>query len=625
MSEENRLTPQLGKIRDIGAPSGKRARSKIFRAASRLRKLSKSPQFTGARTGRGVAVKFHQQSFAKIRNRRVVVKVHIARAGRGGGIGAFRAHISYLQRDGVERDGSGGKLYAREGETADRKSFIERGQNDRHQFRIIVSPEDGHLIEDMASNTRSLIAQMESDLGQRLDWVAVDHHNTGHSHTHIVVRGKERSGRDLVIARDYLTSGIRQRAEEILTQTLGPKRDLEILAAKKREVEQDRFTSLDQRLAAIDRDGTVRLDPASGSKNRFDRGLKLQRLKHLERLHLAQPQGKNVWNLKAGWAQVLKALGKRGDIIRSLSAAHSAELAAHEFRFWESRSATEPPLTGEVVASGPDDELRDKRFLVIRDFEGTHWHVPGVQDQAYPTGAVLEIGHQSAEPRVSDKTIAKIALRHGGVYSIDLHAKYDPTSTTAFREAHKRRLEALRRAGHVERRSDGVWEIPEDYHQRASEFERSRGAARISVKSWLSVNDQIEAIGPAWIDEQEDSPGPRIRNARGKRRRVLDTRGSPARSTMLRSELEEAIRKHAIASGQSNFSLSVGARFSGKLTGSIDLAQGRMAIVSNGSRFVLMPWRREMTGLRERNLTLQRTGRGISYSIAGLKGREIAR
>ncbi len=189
------------------------------------------------------------QRLSQMRMRRVVVKVHIARANGGIGIRAYGRHLEYIQRDGVDRGGEGGELYSRDGEISDVRSFVERSRDDRHQFRIIVSPEDAHALSDMKASTRALMNQMERDLGTRLDWVAVDHHNTGHSHTHIVVRGKDAHGADLVIARNYLTKGLRARAEEGLTQELGPRRDVEIAQARYREVPQDRFTSLDRALA----------------------------------------------------------------------------------------------------------------------------------------------------------------------------------------------------------------------------------------------------------------------------------------------------------------------------------------------------------------------------------------
>ena len=52
------------------------------------------------------------------------------------------------------------------------------------------------------------MTQMEEDLGTKLEWIAVDHYNTGHPHSHIILRGKDDRGRDLVIAREYITKGV---------------------------------------------------------------------------------------------------------------------------------------------------------------------------------------------------------------------------------------------------------------------------------------------------------------------------------------------------------------------------------------------------------------------------------
>src|SRR3546814_4454811 len=93
---------------------------------------------------------------------------------------------------------------------------------------FIVSPEDGEQYDVLKPLTRRLMAQMEQDLGTKLDWVAVDHFNTCHPHTHIVIRGKDEQGRDLVIGREYLTQGLRERAAELVSLDLGPRTDIEI-------------------------------------------------------------------------------------------------------------------------------------------------------------------------------------------------------------------------------------------------------------------------------------------------------------------------------------------------------------------------------------------------------------
>src|SRR3546814_12787950 len=89
---------------------------------------------------------------------------------------------------------------------------------------------------------------MEEDLGTKLDWVAVDHYNTGHPHTHILVRGRDERGKDLIIARDYITTGMRERAAEIVSLDFGPRSDFEIEDRLRRAVERERLTSIDRRL-----------------------------------------------------------------------------------------------------------------------------------------------------------------------------------------------------------------------------------------------------------------------------------------------------------------------------------------------------------------------------------------
>src|SRR3546814_16169498 len=91
------------------------------------------------------------------------------------------------------------------------------------QFRMIVSPEDGDQFADLKPFVRRLMSEMEKDLGTKLEWVAVDHFNTGHPHSHIMLRGKNDRGADLVIAREYISTGARERAIALPTTDLGPR------------------------------------------------------------------------------------------------------------------------------------------------------------------------------------------------------------------------------------------------------------------------------------------------------------------------------------------------------------------------------------------------------------------
>jgi hypothetical protein len=138
----------------------------------------------------------------RVRARRVMVKARVVKLSGVKAAGSATAHLRYLQRDGVTRDGEHGRFYSTFSDDVDGKAFLERGASDRHQFRFMVSPEDGASFDTLRSHTRELVAKMEQDLGTTLDWVAVDHFDTGHPHTHLLVRGATEDGKVLNIAGD---------------------------------------------------------------------------------------------------------------------------------------------------------------------------------------------------------------------------------------------------------------------------------------------------------------------------------------------------------------------------------------------------------------------------------------
>ena len=487
------------------------------------------------------------------------------------------------------------------------------------------------------------MAQMEHDLGTGLDWVAVDHHNTGHSHTHIVIRGKDARGKDLVIAKNYLTQGIRGRAQQIVTNELGPRRDLEIAAANQRETGQDRFTSIDRDLERKAASNRIEITPAHRTGDRFRRSLELQRLQHLETLHLATEEQPGVWQLKEGWQNALKAMGRRGDIVRTLAAGLEPGETARGVRFFEERPRDAKPVTGVVISSGPDDELRSTRFLLVEDLEGTRWHVSasGIEPGGGlpPRGAIVEIASAQPAPRASDKVIARIAGQTGGYYSGALHAEADPTASHNYREAHKRRLEALRRAGLVTRRSDGVWEIGDDYLSKASEFEaRKGGGVKITVRSWMTLDTQIKARADTWLDRREwdaSVRSERLSKAHDARRAFLRSEGlisdgedrlsDEARHRLRMMELTRAGSTEEGRSGREHVELAKGDGFEGKFEKSVDLASGRLALIGNQKAFALVPWRPDLERHRGRSLMIEHRAKGFSWSFPSGRARGLSR
>jgi hypothetical protein len=158
--------------------------------------------------------------------RRVIVKAHVQPLTRHGAQAAAR-HLRYIERDGVERDGSPGVLYGPEGPVA-RAVFEQPRLGELHQFRFIISPEDGRELE-LTDYVRRLMVRVARDLGRPIELAAVNHHE--HPHAHVVVRGVDLERSPLRILPAYIARGFRWSAQEQATELLGPRLESEIRRA----------------------------------------------------------------------------------------------------------------------------------------------------------------------------------------------------------------------------------------------------------------------------------------------------------------------------------------------------------------------------------------------------------
>ncbi len=302
--------------------------------------------------------------------RRVVVKARYTRI-FAGDLGAARAHLRYIQRDGVTREGDSGRVYDGSFDEVDVTAFLRRSQQDPYQFRFIVSVEDSARIGDLKPFVRDLLRQMQYDLDTKIEWVAVDHFNTGHPHTHIVIRGRDMTGRDLVMARSYITHGVRARAQGLITLELGPETVLERLHKLGNEVGQERFTRIDRALIARARDGILALDSAK-ERDPLQQTLRMGRLRSLERLGLAVERRPGVWALDRGIEGKLRRLGERADKFKTMQRAlkeAGIERAATSIALFAG-GPRHTPLIGKIVGVGMVDEITDRTWVVIDAVDG---------------------------------------------------------------------------------------------------------------------------------------------------------------------------------------------------------------------------------------------------------------
>ena len=536
---------------------------------------------------------------------------------------------------------------------ADLPAFQERGREDRHQFRLIVSPEDAEQLDDLRTYTRHLMGRMEADLGTRLDWVAVNHWNTDNPHTHILLRGKDDTGKDLIISQAYITRGMRERAAELSTEWLGLRTELEIQRTLLREVDQERWTSLDRTLQREAKDGLNHVDqPARDPKLRQQRVLLVGRLQRLQRMGLATEERPGIWAVHADAEPVLRAMGARGDIIRTMQRAMGG--AQRDLAMFQPGEES-LSVIGRVAGKGLADKLYDKGYLVVDGIDGKAHYVALPAKAAlaqYPVGAVVEV-RGSVEFRLADKNI--VALAVDGLYRTDQHlaiakAQTQSPSTTErdpheVVNAHVRRLEALRRAGIVERIAEGVWRVPADLPEQGRQYDRQRlGGVSVELRSHLPIERQTRVIGATWLDQQliggargiaDNGFGGEVREALRQRSDFLIEQGLGERrgqrvimvrnllATLRGREIETTAKTISTETGLAHRLVTDGQRVTGIYRCNVQLASGRFAMLDDGMRFSLVPWKPVIEQRLGQTLTAVVRGGGVSWEFGRSRGRSI--
>jgi type IV secretory pathway VirD2 relaxase len=377
MDDENDFQPRPGRIRSSKSQRAKPFLAQALAAAERAGGISRSGNVVCRHShfGRGRVASVRANRYLTGRSRLVAIKTRVVR--HKALAAPLSAHLTYLRREGVTRDGEKAKLFGPGADDADPKAFAERCQDDRHHFRFIVSPEDAPEIADLKGFARELVGQMETDLGTRLDWVAVDHWNTQHPHVHILVRGITEDGQDLVIARDYIKEGMRARAQDLVTQELGPRTEHDIQKALERQVDAEHWTQLDRQLVRdSDRHGAIDLAPAPDHQPDPFQALKVGRLRHLEQLGLAHQIGPGQWMMDETAETTLRELGDRGDIIKRIHrglAERGIERGAANYVL--AGESLDVPVIGRLIDRGLDDELKGTAYAVVDGVDGRAHHI----------------------------------------------------------------------------------------------------------------------------------------------------------------------------------------------------------------------------------------------------------
>lgn len=582
-------------------------------------------------------------SSAKGVGRRVVVKVLVIKGGGSAAREALLSHLRYVKRGMEQHEGEPATLFDRNGDQADSCAFAKDCVSDRRHYRLIINPEDGRDLPDIRAYGRSLMARIEEDLGGRIEWLAGDHHDTGRPHLHIAIRGRREDGTSLFMGRDYIRDGLRSRAEEIATDTLGLGRPR--FYTHPEHIIADRFTNLDLTLIQTAENGRANLAQIPEAM----RSDILRRLVHLEAGSWVSRQSDGKWVLPKDLRERLVAFSERSE--RATAAAkvlQMSEWPRQPARLEVVNLAPGQGVTGAYVGCAPFGRFSDGPQVVVLDLEDgrlAHLRLPTLKQvfclDRIPEGAVVEIRGLERTGRASDRTIAEVAANQGGFYSLAAHKSDRPADSTPFITSHLKRLKAMGREGICDPLEGGRFLIPPDYVAQAIAVDRAKeGAAALSVRvlDARTLGDQITAKGFTYLDtfftETSRPPlksgfGHKIGEAIGQRASLLGVwnlgGGQPFvlsaedRSVLRVMEVRSVFERLA-ERGKPVFLAADGEPFSGVYASRIHVGRQPYAVFEARNATTLAPWRAGLEAYRGRELSGQ-----VTAAVLGFRPVPLAR
>jgi Protein of unknown function (DUF3363) len=327
----------------------------------------------------------------------------------------------------------------------------------------------------------------------------------------------------------------------------------------------------------------------------------------------------------------------------------------HPSRYVLHREDATERIIGRVLDKGlGGDEMGERVRLVIDGVDGRvhHLEMDAARAEEVGRGMIVVAGSAPPGPRAADRNIMDVADQEG-IYRPSEHLERaraaidriggDPE---AFIRSHVRRLEALRRAGHVERVDADHWRVPADLPDRGQTYDlaRDRANIRISVLSPTGLDQQIGHEGATWLDREllsrqrialaGEGFGQEVRAALEQRRRALvnmghvtdlgDGRVRAPKDLMQRLEAVDIERAGRTLAGERGLQWQraiPGDSISGQLVGSTRLSSGRFAMIDDGLGFSLVPWRDALEPQIGRHISgIVMPGGGVDWSFTRSRG-----
>ncbi len=276
-------------------------------------------------------------------------------------------HGYYLVRQGAQLENQPGLGFDANDEDLNISKTLTKWQKDGDPrfWKIILSPEMAHKL-DLKEHVRAVMGHVESDLGAKLEWVAIDHHNTDNPHAHIVMRGVDKEGKELRINQEYFTQGFRQRSIQEATRKLGFRLERDILLIRDQAIRAMHITEIDREITRkLTKDNFINLTLPQ-SNFMFKQELQLKgRLMFFEEIGLAKKFDAVSWYVDPNFMDYLKFIQTQQDIVKTKNKHNRDMLNPNLPVIVNKLEKVGDAIIGMVIGTGLSEAPGEPRYMLI--------------------------------------------------------------------------------------------------------------------------------------------------------------------------------------------------------------------------------------------------------------------
>lgn len=306
-------------------------------------------------------------SFKIDKRQNCIAKVHYSKS-----IAAHKEQINrYLPREGAGKDGERPFLFGDSKETYQDKMVAKN-------FRIFLSPGKTDISQQVL--TRTFMKKLELQTGYKFTWLAASHYNTAHPHTHILINGIDKEGRDVFFSRDLIKTIMRDTARDICTSLAGERTRDQIQKEKDAQLVANRYTFYDKNLQDYIND--YKLFPPS-LKSHSE--IYMKRISHLEKLGLCKYED-GVYKFQPDWEETLRIIGRYNMFLNAKQKLQYTDKS--RFNLYDCNVGE---VAGIITQIYKTDDISDNHAAVLEGANGRAYFIPLFYKPTFKKGDIISV------------------------------------------------------------------------------------------------------------------------------------------------------------------------------------------------------------------------------------------